>query len=248
LSITYFDPLLPGLLALLVIALLLGWRRMGWVRWILATAVLGLFLATWPPFSHLCAYTLEGWYSPGTAYPAETDFDAIVVLAGGSIPPLPWAPEGIIGAGTYVRCQHAAWLYNNVKAVPVLVAGGPIAGPQSPTHASMMRAALLEKGVPDHHIWTETQSTNTHENAQFSVRILREKGIRKAALVTEAYHMPRSVGCMRKQGMDVVPAPTGFIVLLSYAWKDFLPRTRAIVVVDDMIHEWVGLAWYWLAG
>jgi uncharacterized SAM-binding protein YcdF (DUF218 family) len=53
---------------------------------------------------------------------------------------------------------------------------------------------------------------------------------------------------MRKQGMEVVPAPTGFMVLRSYAWTDFVPRTRAIVVADRVIHEWVGLAWYWLAG
>jgi uncharacterized SAM-binding protein YcdF (DUF218 family) len=248
--LTYLDPLLPSLLAVFVLALGLGWRRLGWVRWVLAAGCLGLFLSMWLPFAHLCAYSLEGRYPYETPYPPETNYDAIVVLSAGATPPVPWEPEAVIGPGTYVRCQHAAWLYKNAKAVPVLVSGGrvPRSDDAPVSYADLMRLALIEKGVPAEQVWIEPESRNTYENALFSARILRERGIGKVALVTEAFHMPRAVACFRKQGVSVVAAPTGFLTPTSYAWLDFVPRSGGVNVMDVVIHEWVGLAWYRLAG
>jgi uncharacterized SAM-binding protein YcdF (DUF218 family) len=249
LSITYIDPILPGLLLVFVLSLWAGWRRLGRVRGLLAAGCLGMFLCAWTPFYHLCLLSLESWYPADSPYPAESDFDAIVILAAGAEPPLPWSPEGVIGPGTYVRCQHAAWLYKNVKAVPVVASGGLLMGGTRPvTYGEMMRSLLIEKGVPADHIWTETESRDTYENTLYSARILREHGIAKAALVTEAYHMLRSAGCLRKQGIAVVAAPTGFLTPTVYEWGDFLPKTRAVGVMDIVLHEWVGLTWYRLRG
>lgn len=246
--LTYIDPILPGLLLLFAVSLWAGWRRLGRVRWLLAAGCLGFFLCTWPPFYHLCLLSLESGYPADSPYPPENDFDAIVVLAAGAEPPKPWVPEGVIGPGTYVRCQHAAWLYKNVKAVPVLVSGGRLGGGVRPaTYAQMMRALLIEKGVPADQIWTEAESNDTYENTLYSARILREHGAEKVALVTEAYHMPRSARCMRKQGIEVVAAPTGFMTPTVYDWEGLVPRTRAVGVMDIVLHEWVGLTWYWLS-
>ena len=247
-SITYIDPILPGLLLLFALSLAAGWRRLGRVRWLLAAGWLGLFLCAWTPFYHVCLLSLEAWYSADSPYPPETDFDAIVVLAAGAVPPTSWGPEGVIGPGTYVRCQHAAWLYKNVKAVPVVVSGGSLGGGVRPvTYAEMMRSLLIEQGVPDYHIWPEGHSNNTYQNTYYSARILRERQVQKVALVTEAYHMPRAAGCLRKQGITVVAAPTGFMTPTAYDWGDLIPKTRAIGVMDIVLHEWVGLAWYWLS-
>ena len=247
--LTYIDPILPGLQLAFVLSLWAGWRRIGRVRWLLAAGCLGFFLCTWTPFYHLCLLSLESWYPTDSPYPPEDDFDAIVVLAAGAEPPSRWGPEGVIGPGTYVRCQHAAWLYKNVKAVPVVVSGGALGGGVRPaTYAELMRLLLIEKGVPAYHIWTEPESASTYENTLYSARILRAHGVEKAALVTEAYHMPRSAGCLRKQGIAVVAAPTGFMTPTVYDWEDFLPKNRAIGVMDIVVHEWVGLTWYWLSG
>jgi uncharacterized SAM-binding protein YcdF (DUF218 family) len=247
LSITYIDPILPGLLLLFALSLAAGWRRLGRVRWLLAAGCLLFFLCSWTPFYHLCLLSLESWYPAGSPYPADADFDAIVVLAAGAAPPAPWGPDGVIGPGTYVRCQHAAWLYKNVKAVPVLASGGSLGGGIRPvTYAEMMRSLLIEQGVPAYHIWIEPESNNTYQNAHYSARMLRERGFEKVALVTEAYHMPRSAGCLRKQGIAVVTAPTGFMTPTVYDWGDLIPKTRAVGVMDIVVHEWVGLTWYWL--
>jgi uncharacterized SAM-binding protein YcdF (DUF218 family) len=246
---SYLDPTLPALLLLFVAALALGWRRMGWPRWILAAACLGFFLATWHPFANLAVKTLESGYAMDSAYPPETDFEAIVVLASGAYGPRPWNPDGTIGFGTYVRCQHAAWLYHNVKAVPIIASGGRFDSEESPSvYAEVMRDTLIEKGVPAEQIWIEPDSHDTYANTLNSARILRQRGIQKVALVTEAYHMPRSAACMRGQGITVVAAPTGFKTMTSYSWKDFVPRTQALQHTDTVVHEWVGLAWYWWSG
>jgi uncharacterized SAM-binding protein YcdF (DUF218 family) len=249
LKLTYIDPIIPGLLVVFVASLWAGWRRLGRARWLLATGCLSFFLATWTPFYHLCLLSLESWYPADSPYPADNDFDAIVVLAAGAAPPTSWGPEGVIGPGTYVRCQHAAWLYKNVKAVPVVASGGPLGGGLRPvTYAEMMRALLIEQGVPSYHIWTEPDSNNTYENTMYSAQILHEHRVKKVALVTEAYHMLRSAGCMRKQGIAVVEAPTGFLTPTVYGWPDFVPKTRGVGVMDIIVHEWVGLSWYWMSG
>jgi uncharacterized SAM-binding protein YcdF (DUF218 family) len=196
------------------------------VRWLLAAGCLTFFLCTWTPFYHLCLLSLESGYAADSPYPPSDDFDAIVVLAAGAEPPSLWGPEGVIGPGTYVRCQHAAWLHKNVKAVPIVVSGGRLGGGVRPvTYAEIMRAALLDKGIPADRIWSEGESNNTYENTLYSARILREHGIEKVALVTEAYHMARSVGCLRKQGIAVVPAPTGFMTPTWYSSGSGLPGT-----------------------
>jgi uncharacterized SAM-binding protein YcdF (DUF218 family) len=249
LSITYIDPIVPSLLLTFTLSLWAGWRRLGRLRWLLAAGCLGFFLCSWTPFYHLCLLSLESGYAADTAYPPDRDFDAIVVLAAGAIPPTPWGPDGVIGPGTYVRCQHAAWLYKNVKAVPIITSGGALGGGLRPvSYAEMMRSLLIEQGVPAADIWLEPDSRNTYENTLYSARILREHGIQKAALVTEAYHMPRATLCLRKQGVTVVPAPTGFLTPVTYQWTDFIPRTGALSVMDIVVHEWVGLSWYWLSG
>lgn len=248
-AFSYLDPILPGLLVLFVAALVFGWRRMGWPRWILAAGCLGFFLATWHPFVNLAVRTLESGYSMESPIPAETDFEAIVVLASGAFGPRPWVPDGIIGHGTYVRCQHAAWLYHNVRAVPVIASGGRFDSEESPSvYAEVMRDALIEKGVPAEQIWLEPDSHDTYANTLNSARILREHGIQKVALVTEAYHMPRSAACMRQHDITVVEAPAGFRTMTSYAFKDFVPRTQALQTMDTIVHEWIGFAWYWASG
>jgi uncharacterized SAM-binding protein YcdF (DUF218 family) len=249
LAFSYIDPLLPGLLLLFVASLVSAWRRMGWPRWILASGCLLFFLATWHPFASLCVWTLEAGYPKESPNPPETDFEAIVVLASGAFGPRPWNPEGTIGLGTYVRCQHAAWLYHNVKAVPIIASGGQFDSEAHPSvYAEVMRKALIEKGVPDEHIWLERESHDTYTNTLYSAKILRQHGIQKVALVTEAYHMLRSEACMRQQGFAVVPAPAGFKTMTTFAWDDLLPRSQALRTMDTVVHEWVGLLWYTASG
>jgi uncharacterized SAM-binding protein YcdF (DUF218 family) len=56
---------------------------------------------------------------------------------------------------------------------------------------------------------------NTYENAVNVRKILESRGIKKVLLVTSAMHTPRSLKIFQRQGVEVIPAPTDFIVSRS---------------------------------
>ena len=233
---TYTQPLFP-LLLICTVAGVLVYRRRPISRFVVLCA-LGLFFFCWPPVAGLALLVLEGGYAPEP--PSDRAVQAIVVLSSRVL--LASAPrtQTILGPDTYQRCLYAAWLYQNWSAVPVLASGG--ARPEAP-YSVVMRDALEREGVPPAMIWTEENSRSTYENAVNSAVILRARGIRKIALVTEAYHMPRAVQCFRKQGLEVVPAPCGFRGGLPRL-RDFLPDPQAASWNEDTLHEVVGLLWY----
>jgi len=243
--VSYLQLLLSLVLFLLVIG---AWScrsvKTGKRSRLLALGMLGLFLLSWRPAAWLASRPLEGWYER-RALPAG-DAQAIVVLSADVRPPLPERPIPLPDNATYQRCQYAAWLHTHWRALPVLACGG--VGPYGgQPFSTVMRRVLQGEGIPGPMIWTEEKSRSTHENAVYGAEILYSRGIRKVVLVTEAYHMPRAVGCFRKQGIEVIPAPCGFRRLdlrLGY----FLPGWKAIDENELTLHESAGLMLYWARG
>jgi len=207
-----------------------------------------MFLWAWPPFEALFSATLERRFA-ATPFPAG-DAPVIVVLSGNVFPPDPADPDALPGFGTYLRCSHAAWLRSHWKEVPILVTGGALrAGEATIVFADVMKRALIRDGVPADAIWTERESRSTYENALYSARILRERGVGRVVLVTEAFHMLRAVRSFRRQGIDVVPAPCGFRYLRFNAQLDsLLPSPSRMMLNEETLHEWLGLAWYAMTG
>ncbi len=237
---TYIQPLCPLLLAAAIAGAFRLMRR--GERKPIVVALAALFLLLWPPVDWLLSRPLEARY-PIRPFPAEPA-DAIVVLAAGVSPPHFEQPYSLADADTFDRCEFAAWLYRNWRAVPVLASGG--AGAIGEPFSRTMRGLLIGAGVPDDRIWTEEQSRSTHENAVFSAEVLRRHGIRRIALVVEARSMLRAAACFEKQGMQVVPAPSGFRQL---EWPvDLLPGWKALDQNERTLHESAGLLYYWLRG
>ncbi len=210
---------------------------------VLLLGFLALFFLTWPPAAWLLSVSLDGWYARRPLPTGEAQ--AIVVLASGVYPPLPERPFALPDAGTFERCQYAAWLYKNWRPLPVLACGGN-SHDQEPSAATMQRI-LQGDGVSESMIWTEERSHSTHENAIYGAELLRKKGIRQVVLVTEALHMLRAEKCFRKQGIGVIPAPCGFRTLPP-GIGGFLPGWRAVYEDERTLHEAAGLMWYWIRG
>lgn len=91
------------------------------------------------------------------------------------------------------------------------------------------------------------RSRSTYENAFYSAEILRQKGVGRILLVTEAYHMVRSERCFRKLGLSVIPAPCGAHELLPVV-STFIPDGGAILDNEHALHEYIGLGWYGIKG
>jgi uncharacterized SAM-binding protein YcdF (DUF218 family) len=214
----------------------------------IASAWAGFFLLAWPPIDWLVSRPLEIWY-PVRPYPPASA-DAIVVLSAGIDTPHYERPYYLPDQETHSRCLFAAWLHRNWKQVPVLACGGihvRRSGGAEDGFAKAMRQELVEAGVPDSSIWMEDRSRTTYENALYGAEILRTHGVSRIALVVEAQSMLRAAACFRKQGIDVVPAPSDFRQWGPLS-QEALLSWRSIRRNEIELHETLGLAWYKLHG
>jgi uncharacterized SAM-binding protein YcdF (DUF218 family) len=175
------------------------------------------------------------------------------------------APDGVqaivvLGAGRHYQAQeyggdtlshNALWRlrYGAVLAkrwnLPVIVSGGNVrSGEIIPEGVLGAHFLLGELGVDT--VWVEGRSRNTWENAQFTHALLEEKGIRKVAVVTHAYHMRRSVYAFEQAGIAHIAMPTGFLShqAASAWWGNWLPSVSGLQRSYLALHEYLGWFYY----
>jgi uncharacterized SAM-binding protein YcdF (DUF218 family) len=174
----------------------------------------------------------------------------IVVLAGWLQPPDDFRPQAELGEDTLRRCFHAVQLYRRTGPCSIVVSGGKVdTSEPGPTLAEAMHEFLVGQGVPDEAIVQEDQSRNTYENAALTARLLHNQGITDVMLVTDAIHLPRAVRCFEAQGVSVTPSGVAYrATRFEGALGDFLPSPTAAANNQKVLHEWLGMAWYWMNG
>jgi uncharacterized SAM-binding protein YcdF (DUF218 family) len=133
----------------------------------------------------------------------------------------------------------------------MLVSGGRV-DPKTagPALGRAMHDFLARQGVKDTDLIVEERSRTTYENAVFSGEILTEMGVKEIVLVTSASHIGRGERCFRALGFQVVLSACDYRTA-DFTWSpcDFLlPSPGAAAVVEIALHEWLGMAWYWLWG
>lgn len=89
--------------------------------------------------------------------------------------------------------------------------------------------------------WQESLSRDTRENAERTAQLLRGEGITRIALVTHAWHMPRSLQQFEAAGLAVTPAPMGYISADMQPALLWLPSGSALRESAWLIKEWLGL-------
>ena len=110
---------------------------------------------------------------------------------------------------------------------------------------------LRGAGVRAGELLFENKSRNTHENAVFTARFLRERAnTDRYVLVTSAWHMRRAVGCFQKAGVVVTPFPGGFRshprTFAPGEW--LLPNAQAFFDAHVLVREIIGYATYRVVG
>jgi uncharacterized SAM-binding protein YcdF (DUF218 family) len=245
-----------GLACLLILLALALHRRLGWQRAVLILALLVLWVGGNRWVAMGLARSLESRYPAPEPLP---EAEAMVVLGGGTEPPqFPRPMTEINSAGD--RVLYAAWLYQRGKAPVILVSGGLLDWTLlRSTPAEDMRALMEFMGVPPEAIWLQPESRNTYEDALYSARILKEKGIGRILLVTSAWHMPRSVELFQAQGLEVIPAPVDFSVTEA-DWEELtgpdlravilglLPSADSLGLTTRMLKEYIGMLVYDMRG
>jgi uncharacterized SAM-binding protein YcdF (DUF218 family) len=107
---------------------------------------------------------------------------------------------------------------------------------------------LADIGVPVERMTFEKTSRNTYENAVYSADIMRPTPQEKWLLVTSAWHMPRAMGCFRKAGWNIYPAPTGYFTSGDYTPHYYFRFDEQLRDLTTAVHEYVGLLAYWWMG
>jgi uncharacterized SAM-binding protein YcdF (DUF218 family) len=239
LSTLVLPPAGPLLLALLGLLLALRWRRTGIV--VAFTGVLcGLALST-----NAVALMLLQALLP-LPDPVRQDqlkgVQAIVVLGSGVQPEAPEYGEAQPSGGTLARLRYGIWL-GKKTGLPVAFAGGvgwtATGTGSTPEGAVVRRVARNEFGRELR--WVDDRSRDTAENAQRTAALLRPEGIRRIALVTDSWHMPRSAAHFRAQGFDVVMAPTGFPGWQERPLLEWLPSVHGLNTSRMALREWLGM-------
>jgi uncharacterized SAM-binding protein YcdF (DUF218 family) len=116
--------------------------------------------------------------------------------------------------------------------------------------ADYLKKLSLLLGTQEERILIERNSRNTHEHAVEMATLLPKNG--QWVLITSAFHMPRSFGCFKNRGLDVIPYPVDYKTKLSIfsnlSLTSFLPTLGSISVFSIALHEWLGLVTYRLMG
>ncbi len=246
------DCLQPLLIFLLAAALIhwRAWRRLPKPR----PRVLG-FWAAWfalycfctPIVAYLAGGTLEWQHPPA---PIREPVRAIVVLGGDVLPPDEVRKEAQLGPSSIYRCLQGAKVYHAHPDSLIVVSGGKVNPLRpGPPGAELMRDFLVQLDVDVEDILVQPKSRSTHEDAVHTAELLRARGIDSAVLVTEAVHLERGLRCFRAQGIDVIPSGCRYRASrFPGPLLGFIPRAYAAQRNEEVFHEWLGLAWYWLRG
>ncbi|HEY7676644.1 MAG TPA: YdcF family protein, partial [Candidatus Methylomirabilis sp.] len=161
--------------------------------------------------------------------------DAAVVLGGGLF------PNNALTPASLERTLYAVRLHRRGLA-PRLIFSGGITGEASRPEGDVMAETAQALGVPGDAIVVERASRTTYENAVEAARLLRERGLRRVLLVTGPAHMYRSQLAFRRQGVQVLPAPTRTREGLRYS------AGGRLALFYSALHEYGGLLYYKVRG
>lgn len=168
---------------------------------------------------------------------------ALVILGGGIRRNAAEYGGDTLGRLTLDRVRYGARVAR-LTNLPVLVTGGAVQ--EGETEAKLMRDALEQEfGIAVR--WSESRSRTTKENALFSAEILRGAGIHRVVIVAHSIDMPRVKAEFARNGIDVVPAPTGIPSRDFGGPLDFVPSMAGLQRSYYAIYEMAALAVLWLS-
>ncbi len=228
----------------------LWWKRAAPPRrlWLLFVPLLSLAVISMPAAAYLALRSLESYSSPLDERPA--DAEAIVVFSAGVQPARGLRVRPEMDEDTLDRCLEAVRLYKKGPPCLIVASGGKVDPEEvGPTYAAVMADFLEQLGVKSSDLVREESSRTTYENAVESARLLKERGVSRVVLVVDAVDMYRAAACLRKQGVEVVPAPCHYrAARFRFSIAAFVPSPGAAVNVQRVWHEWLGVVWYWGQG
>lgn len=236
------------LLLLLVSGTVLRWTRYRrWGNRLAVGSTACLLLIFLLPVNDWLAAPLENRF-PRPAWPAHVD--GMIVLGGGEDGAI-FAARGIpapdLAEGRLVAAAELSRRYPDAKFI---FSGGTAPLSASPiSEARVARAMLQQMGVPPARVILENRARNTWENFVFSKELAKPKPGETWLVVTSAIHMPRAMGIAARLHWHVLPWPADYLTTGKKVTRDWnASLVNHLGGLDGAVHEWAGLAAYWLTG
>ncbi|AFL54593.1 uncharacterized SAM-binding protein YcdF (DUF218 family) [Sinorhizobium fredii] len=242
------QPMSLAFLSLLVgvLMMLARLRRSGGILASLGLAVLflSLFTTAGPYFLQI----LEDRFPRPSPPPSEL---SCIIVLGGAFENVVIASRGGMefnqAADRFVETVRLAKAYPSAR---ILVSGGDGSLSGAYEGDALASQGFFEAfGIAADRVIREEASRTTFENARYTKDLLAANRLERCALVTSAYHMPRSVGLFRSNGLEVVPWAADYRtdgkVRLGF---DFTQPSLNAQLATTAAKEWTGLAAYYLLG
>jgi len=146
-----------------------------------------------------------------------------------------------------VRVLEAFRVFRMRPDAWVIASGGAIrVDGHAPTTGATMRDALIQLGVPADRIVVEQESQSTRDEAVLVARMLPALNVSQAVVVTQGFHLRRSVAAFRAAGIETIPAITVAPPTTGADW--WWPSNRALAFTGVIVRELIANAWYWSRG
>ena len=126
--------------------------------------------------------------------------DAIVVMGAAQY-------DGRPSPQLAARLDHALLLFREGRAPLIAVSGGKRPGDRY-TEAEASRRYLRARGVPEARILLEATGASTWESVANLSPVLRSEGARKVIVVTDRYHLQRTLLSVREVGFSAIGSAT----------------------------------------
>lgn len=107
------------------------------------------------------------------------------------------------GLGLQARLELALELYREKRAPWIVVSGGDVG---DHNEAEVMVEWLRAHGVPSDAIISESRSRSTRENAIYSAPLMKQRGIKRALIVSQWFHLPRVKIALGDEGIATINA------------------------------------------
>ncbi len=211
--------------------------RRSQTRFLLAVAFVLFYAFSTPWLPRIMLHPLEECYpEPSSSQIAEAQ--AVVLLPAyiASLPGLELRERP--GLETSKRLLAAMLLAREYRLPLIIVGGG---WPQGPG-ASYLAEIASKFGLK------RVEAYDAANDTRSSALVLRKRlAGRKFLLVSSAYHLPRAVYLFRRAGLEPIPYPAFRLVVSGkVSFYDFWPDPFNLFRANRAMHEYLGLAFYWL--
>jgi len=240
-KVVTFFVLPPGIFIVLLALTAIFVKK--WLRMTVIVLAALLYLCSIEPAKNLLLLPLENAYNMPSISQIK-QCDAYVVLGGGINENTPDIDgKDTLSNDALARVIGAYRLYQKFRK-PIILSGGKAFTKRS--EAVIAKAMLLSLGVREHDIILEERSVDTYENARYVKEIAEKRSsIRKILLITNAFHMKRSMLLFDKRFKETVPFPAGYMTSRSeYDWLSYFPSASNLEGVSIALKEYFGIFVY----